>query len=78
LVVQLVRYIPSADVEIRQGENAGRTLSYANIVSEWNDVATWKGTKPLSLSLDVAGDNPVVVIVQKANYGEIVGAEILR
>ena len=78
LVIQLVRYIPSAKVEIKRGENAGRTLSYANIVSEWDDVGTWQGSQPLKITLDVTGDNPVVVLVQKANYGEIVGAEVLR
>ncbi|MDZ4135620.1 MAG: DUF1223 domain-containing protein, partial [Paracoccaceae bacterium] len=35
LRVQLVRYLPSEDVEIRRGENAGRTITYHNIVTSW-------------------------------------------
>ena len=36
MVVHLVRYRPSAQVDIRRGENAGRTLDYANIVTSWS------------------------------------------
>ena len=56
MVVQVVRYDPTATVEIRRGENAGRTLTYTNIVTEWSQVGTWTGEEPFRLSLTDASD----------------------
>ncbi|MEM1431888.1 MAG: DUF1223 domain-containing protein [Pseudomonadota bacterium] len=78
LVVQLVRYKPEGRVEILRGENAGRTLSYANIVTAWDVVAEWTVDTPLSLRLDVPGDQPAVVIVQETGHGPILAAAELR
>lgn len=77
-VVQVVRYIPEQRVEIGRGENAGRTLTYSNIVSEWMRVAEWDGTRDLSLDLTVSGDDPVVVIIQEEGPGPILAAARLR
>ena len=76
--VQVVRYIPESKVEIEHGENAGKTIVYANIVSEWDLVGTWDGTSELALSAKAEGEAPVVVIVQKAGNGPILGAARLR
>ena len=78
MVVQLVRYIPEQTVRIGRGENAGRTISYANIVTEWTVLGTWDGTGPLSMSADVTGDDPVVVILQSPEHGPILAAMRLR
>jgi hypothetical protein len=77
-VVQLVRYTPEETVAIRHGENAGRTLSYANIVKSWDVIAQWDGRSSLTLAAVVAGPDAVVVIVQLAGHGPIVGAAQLR
>ncbi len=77
-VVQLVRYIPRQSVQIGRGENAGRTLDYNNIVTDWKTVAEWDGTKELSLDLVARGDEPVVVIVQEPGPGPVLGAARLR
>lgn len=76
--VQLVRYRPAATVHIKRGENAGRTLDYANIVTDWKPLGRWDGSAPLRLSVDVEGDRPIVVVVQKAGHGPVLAAARLR
>ena len=77
-VVQLVRYLPRGTVDIRRGENAGRTITYANIVTDWTVIARWDGRVPLNLVADAPGSDGVVVLVQQAGHGPIVGAAELR
>lgn len=77
-VVQLVRYTPQETVEIRRGENAGRNLSYANIVRSWETIGQWDGRSAFSMVAQAPGAEPVVVIVQHASNGPIVGAAQLR
>ena len=76
--VQLIRYLPHAEVEITAGENAGRLADYVNIVTEWRTVGTWDLRGELSLPLEVPGDQPVVVLVQEAGQGAIVAAARLE
>lgn len=78
MVVQLVRYMPSDTVEIRSGENAGRTITYANTVTEWRVLGTWDGKAPLRMRVEVSGSNPVVVILQAEGPGPIKAAAVLR
>ncbi len=78
VVVQLVRYSPSATVKIKHGENAGKTITYTNIVTSWTKVAEWPGTDDLKLSLPVLGSDPVVVILQKPGPGLILAASVLK
>jgi hypothetical protein len=73
-LIQLVRYRPEASVEIRGGENAGRLITYHNIVTEWRRVGTWDGASPLSLSVDVAPGDNGVVILQEPGPGPIIAA----
>lgn len=77
-VVQLVRYKPEETVSIRRGENAGRQLSYANIVTSWAIIDRWDGVAPLTLVAQAGGDEPVAVIIQQSSSGPIVGAAQLR
>ncbi|MFC2969161.1 DUF1223 domain-containing protein [Acidimangrovimonas pyrenivorans] len=72
--VQLVRYRPEATVQIRRGENAGRTLTYHNIVTHWETLRDWDGRSALSLTAPAKGEQPVVVIVQRKGPGEILAA----
>ncbi|MCP4819074.1 MAG: DUF1223 domain-containing protein [Shimia sp.] len=76
--VHVVRYRPSEDVAIKRGENAGRTLTYANIVDDWKVAKKWNGRAPLDFSVQVKGDGPVVVLVQVANGGPILAAARLK
>ncbi|MEL7114069.1 MAG: DUF1223 domain-containing protein [Pseudomonadota bacterium] len=77
-VVQLVRYTPKANVEIRRGENRGRTLAYHNIVNELRVIADWDGTAAFQQTMDVSGDAPIVVFLQAAGHGPILAAARLH
>ncbi|MCC5971404.1 MAG: DUF1223 domain-containing protein [Pararhodobacter sp.] len=78
LSLQLVRYLPSAHVEIEAGENAGRQAQYYNIVTSWEAIGTWDMRAPLHLSVEIEGEDPAVVILQEPGQGEIVAAARLR
>lgn len=77
-VVNVLRYTPRSKVRITRGENKGRTLAYANVVHDWKIVSEWDGNKPLSISADVTGEDPIVVIIQQNRFGPIVAAARLR
>ncbi|WP_238364693.1 DUF1223 domain-containing protein [Mesobacterium pallidum] len=77
-MVQLVRYLPSKEVKIKRGENAGKTLTYTNIVTDWQALGDWDGEGRDAIEAQVTGDLPIVVIVQKPGPGEIVAAGRLR
>jgi hypothetical protein len=72
--VILVRFTPERDVYIKRGENAGRHISYTNIVSDWTKLRSWDGKSPLALEADIAGDLAAAVIVQQSGPGPIVAA----
>lgn len=72
--VQLVRYLPHAQVEITEGENAGVTADYVNIVTEWRTVGSWDLAGSFLLELPIEGEQPVVVLVQEPGQGAILAA----
>lgn len=72
--VQVVRYLPQAMVEIQRGENAGKTVSYHNVVTSWQPVAEWSGQQAFEMVADVPGEDPVVVIIQSEGPSEILAA----
>ena len=74
VLVQLVRYIPEEKVAIKRGENAGKTITYHNIVTSWEVVGEWDGTSPLNLTAAFAGDGPGVVILQTNGPSAILAA----
>jgi hypothetical protein len=77
-VVSLIRYRPEAQVDILQGENAGRVANYANIVTSWIPIANWDMHSPLQMTVPLAGDEPVVVIVQEVGLGEVLAVARMR
>lgn len=77
-VVQLVRYIPQADVAVDRGENAGRTITYTHVVMSWVVLGKWNGTAPLSLTVPAEGDQPAVVLIQAPGPGPILAAAEVR
>ncbi|WP_050929983.1 DUF1223 domain-containing protein [Aestuariivita boseongensis] len=74
MVVQLVRYSPLREVSITRGENAGRDMSYANVVHSLEILGEWDGADALSLTTPVSGPDPLAVLVQRVNHGRIVAA----
>jgi hypothetical protein len=72
-VVQMTGSVP-----IKVGENAGKTLTYTNVVRELTPVGIWKG-QPMSVQLPRAAMmqadvQKVVVLVQEGRSGPIIGA----
>ena len=76
--VLLFRYDRHHTVEIARGENAGKTLTYHNVVREIRRLDTWNG-EDLSIMLPVGnlktgGRDGCAVIVQREGNGAIIGA----
>lgn len=77
-VVQLVTFQPKVTVDVRRGENAGRTLDYHNVVQDLVRVGTWDGRSDYSGTVKVPANMPVAVLVQQTGAGPILGASQLR
>ncbi len=74
LRVEMVRYRPTQTVGIERGENAGLTVTYANVVTDWQSLGEWSGAGAFDLRVPAPGTDPVVVLLQKPGPGEIVAA----
>lgn len=74
LVVQMLRYTPERTSHITRGENAGHTITYANVAQDWEILAEWDGATPLSLEAQAEGDLPVVILIQEGSHGPILAA----
>lgn len=73
---------PSATVEIKTGENAGKTITYQNIVRSLTRIGGWNGAA-VTLAQPIPPWGEVdrasyVVIVQQTNAGPILGAAMAR
>lgn len=77
-MVQLVRYTPEETVDIERGENAGRSVVYHNIVSDWSLLGHWDSRIPLALEAMIEGEAETVVILQEAGPGRILAAASLE
>ena len=71
LTVQLVRFRPHATVAIEGGENAGHTVDYANVVTDWQVVGEWPGEGDLDLTVPLPGEESAVVILQEHGPGAV-------
>lgn len=72
--VQIVRYLAEKTVDIKRGENAGRRVTYHNIVTSWQVVGDWDGNAPLDMVTDYPAGSPGVVILQSEGPAEILAA----
>ncbi len=72
-IIHLVSYAPSSRVDIRRGENAGRTIDYANVVTDWRSIAEWSGASAREFNVTITS-LPAVVLLQRKGYGEIFDA----
>ena len=71
----LVSYTASETVDIRHGENAGRVLTYTNIVRAWEPLGNWDGAEAINLPLpDPVEGQHRVVLAQAAGPGAILAA----
>lgn len=72
--VDLVGYTGAASVDIRHGENAGKTITYANIVRSWDRVGEWDGTGSFDTTAQLGDDEHYAVIVQVHGPGKVLAA----
>ncbi len=78
MAVQLVKYHKGQTVNIGRGENAGKSIPYYNIVTEWKLIHGWDGKSALHISVNVKSDENAVIIVQDAPNGAILAARKLH
>jgi len=76
--IDLVRFIDSATVDILHGENAGKTITYANVVTGWDRVGTWDGAGEFRFSLDLPQEGPLALVIQVDGPGKVLAAYRLR
>jgi hypothetical protein len=74
MLVQVVSYMPHAEVQIERGERAGSVGEHYNVVTSWQVVGEWDGAAPFSFALVPRSDQPHAVIVQEVGPGVILGA----
>lgn len=72
--VYVVTYKPHQSVDIRRGENAGRTIDYYNIVTSWTRIGIWDGAGRESFAAKMPNDEDAVVLVQPTDYGPLLAA----
>ncbi len=74
-VVWIAKYTLSATVEISRGENAGRTITYMNVVNSLNRIGTWAGTEPEEVAMPQPEPGEGVAIwIQAGDAGPILAA----
>jgi hypothetical protein len=78
MIVQLVRFSPYETRQITRGENAGREITYTNIVRSIETLTAWDGGAELALDTPLEGDDPVAVLIQQGTNGPILAAAQLR
>jgi hypothetical protein len=77
--VWLFRMRSGATVKIGAGENAGRTATYRNVVTDIKNIGRWRGE---AVAIDVPKPNAkttlphdsLAVVVQQGDYGRVLGA----
>ena len=60
--VYLVGVSPLESVDIHSGQNAGRRVNYANIVTEWHNLGLWDGLRPTTFETGVLGGRYIVLL----------------
>lgn len=72
--VHLVRFEPRRETKITRGENAGKSIVYSNIVTDWTVLGTWDGQGELALTAETPGNDRSVILVQDSAPGVILAA----
>ena len=78
MLISLVGYSNKDVVDIKRGENAGRTITYVNTVRSWVDVARWDGSSTVSYSAPTPEQTGAAVIVQVKGNGPIMAAGVVN
>jgi hypothetical protein len=74
-IVWIAKYTLSETVEIDRGENAGRTITYRNVVNSLNRIGSWAGIEPEEVAMPQPGPGEGVAIwIQAGEAGPILAA----
>ena len=72
--IHLVSVSPNNKVEILSGENSGKTLRYANVVTQWRSLGVWNGQGTAIFHTNALSHRKNAILVQVKGHGEIVAA----
>lgn len=77
--IWIASYSQSATVEIRRGENAGKAITYHNVVDKLLRVGSWRGSEGAKIDLPQPGPGQgVAVWLQDDATGRIVAASFIE
>lgn len=76
--INVVYFEPSKMVKIKKGENHGKVINYANVVSLWQSIAYWDGESDVTLYHKLPKSGSVAVIIQAKEQGRIWAARKLK
>ena len=76
--VWMVTYALPQTVDIQRGENAGKTLTYHNVVTSWVRMGEWRGEATNYDAPMAEGAGGAVVLIQAGRGGPILGAAEYR
>ncbi len=72
--VWVAKYLRRARVRITRGENAGRTITYTNVVTSLDRMGEWSGTAAQEVTMPQPGPGEgVAVWIQRGEAGPIFG-----
>ena len=71
LDINLIKYFPRKTVQIKRGENSGKTIEYINVVKSLKTVAGWDSRNLGEIEFELPTDGQYAVIIQGKNYGPI-------
>jgi hypothetical protein len=73
--VWIAKYTKDASVEITRGENAGRTITYTNVVTNLSRIGSWSGSEPDEVAMPQPEPGEGVAIwIQDGEGGPILAA----
>lgn len=77
--IWIAKYTRQATVSIDRGENAGRTITYVNVVSSLDRIGTWSGEEIEDVAMPQPGPGEGVAIwLQQGDSGPILAAAKLE
>lgn len=75
--VVVVRFTPYQEVNILRGENAGKSVGYANTVTEVTRIGGWNLQRSAEFATQISGSDRTVVLVQEERVGRIIAAALV-
>ena len=76
--VQLVRVSPINIIKILGGENAGKTVTYVNVVTDLRSLGSWDGQGKVTFKTGDLVRGKYTILVQHQGHGKIVAAAWLK